>query len=397
MADAFSVSEIDGLANVEAKAIGWNETRSKFAGVEADMDFGIHAVQVVEHEHLPMVFGHGDVAIFRHDEVETDDARILRCHFEGEEGLSEDLLRRKAAKNLIEETDFDGACHSGAGLTAVFNAIARVELVIEFLALDSGLVANPGGEQDIAEVAEILACRTCSVASAVLRGVDRSGGPFEVRGQLNNTGVVRGLHDFEILLVLSRGAGSDFVEPFSCVRFAGDVEAGERGEELVVSTDTGAGDEAAHGEGVDESVVELLILEGIVGALVAFAADGLGREASSGGLGFKEAHGFGIDAEAVGCAILDEGFGVDCAGEMHVKISPLGHAGEEGIQFEWTLFGVIEGSDGMALACGQGRGGDLCWVVRRRGRGRLSHGGDGATDGERCGGEASSAGEHERP
>ncbi len=46
------------------------------------------------------------------------------------------------------------------------------------------------------------------------------------------------------------------------VGFVDAAEAGEGGEELVVAADAGGGDEAAHGEGVDEGVVELLVLEG---------------------------------------------------------------------------------------------------------------------------------------
>ena len=43
-------------------------------------------------------------------------------------------------------------------------------------------------------------------------------------------------------------------------------------------------------------------------------------------------------AEKIGRSIFDKGFGIDGAGEMRVKVSALGHAGEEGGEFEWALF-----------------------------------------------------------
>ena len=166
----------------------------------------------------------------------------------------------------------------------------------------------------------------------------------------------RSLHDFEVLLVLGGGAGGDLVEPFAGVGSIDAAEAAEGGEELVVTADAGAGHEAAHGEGVDESIVELLVFEGVLGADIAFATDGLRREAPGGGCGFEEAHRFGIDAEEIGGGVLDEGFGVDGAGEMHVKVGTLGHASEESGEFEWALPGGVEGADGALLARGCCRG-----------------------------------------
>src|SRR5258708_2367876 len=81
------------------------------------------------------------------------------------------------------------------------------------------------------------------------------------------------------------GVACESIEPFAGM---GDIDAGETaegGEELVVATDAGAGHEAAHGEGVDEGIVELLILERVLGADVTFATDGLRGEAPGGGGG----------------------------------------------------------------------------------------------------------------
>ena len=76
VADAFGVAEVDGLADVEAEAGGRDEAGSEFAGVERDVDAGVDAVEVVEHEHLAVVLGHGHVGVFGLDEVDADDVGI---------------------------------------------------------------------------------------------------------------------------------------------------------------------------------------------------------------------------------------------------------------------------------------------------------------------------------
>ena len=327
MADAFGVAEIDCFADVEAEAVGGTRPGASSPAWRLMWTCGIDAVEIVEHEHLPVVLGHGHVGVFGLDEVDADDAGILRGDLEGEKGLGEDLLRRKCAKDLVEEADLYGAGGPGAGLAAVFNFVAGVEGVVEFLAIDGDFVAEAGGEESVAEMAEVCAGGSGGVAGAIERGRQAWSGQSMRGADLGNVGEDGRLHDFEVLLVLGGGAGRDFVEPFAGVGLVDAAEAAEGGEELVVAADAGAGDEAAHGEGVDEGVVELLILEGALGADVAFATDGLRRNAPGGGGGFEEAHGLGIDAEEIGGGVLDEGFGVDGAGEMHVEVGALGHAG----------------------------------------------------------------------
>ena len=105
------------------------------------MHIGVDAVQVIEHEHLTVVLGHGHVGVFGLNEVDADDTGILRGDFEAEERLGEDLLRRKGAENLVEEADFDGAGACSASLAAVFDLVARGKGIIEFLAIDGDLIA----------------------------------------------------------------------------------------------------------------------------------------------------------------------------------------------------------------------------------------------------------------
>jgi hypothetical protein len=125
------------------------------------------------------------------------------------------------------------------------------------------------------------------------------------------------------------GEGGDLVEPLAGVGLFEAAEALKGSEELVVAADAGGGDEAAHGEGVDEGVVELLVLEGVGGGDGSFATDGRRGQAARGGL--DQAEFDGIDAEVVGGGVPEEGLGIDCAGEMHVEIGALGHLLQEGV------------------------------------------------------------------
>src|SRR5665213_877611 len=117
------------------------------------------------------------------------------------------------------------------------------------------------------------------------------GGPANRVAKFGSSGERRRLHDFEVLLVLSSGAGGNLVKPFASVGFADTAEAIEGVEELIVRAGAGAGDEAAHGEGVDEFVVEMLVLEDAVGTDIAFTADGLRRNTARRGFGLEETEG----------------------------------------------------------------------------------------------------------
>jgi len=360
VADAFGVAEVDGFADVEEEAIGSDEAGSDFAGVEGDVDFGVDGVEVVEHEHLAVVLGHGHVGVFGLDEVDSD--YVGRCgrKFKVEEGLGEDLLGREGAEDLGEEADLDGTAEGGVRLAAVLDLVAGGEGVGEFLAGGFDFVAEAAGEELVAEFGEFGGGGSGGISSIErLASADviggRCGGPAEFVTEAGTVAEAGGLHDFEILLVLEGGAGGDFVEPLAGVGFIEAAEAGEGGEELVVTADAGAGDEAAHGEGVDESVVEFLILEDAVGAGAAFTADGLGRDAPGDGVGLEEGVGVEVDAEAIDGGLLEEGFGVDGSGEVHVEVGALRHFGEEGVELEGGFAGGIEGCDGALGAGAAGR------------------------------------------
>src|SRR3984885_8817241 len=95
VADALRMAEIDCLTNMKTQTSRWDEARGNLSGVQADMNRRIDTVQVVQHKHLAVVFGHRHVSVLRLDEVETYDARILRGDLKCQQRLSEDLLWRK--------------------------------------------------------------------------------------------------------------------------------------------------------------------------------------------------------------------------------------------------------------------------------------------------------------
>jgi len=208
-------------------------------------------VQVVQHEHLEVVVAHGEIAIFGHDEVEAYDVGIGGGYFEAKEGLREDLLRWVAAEDLVQPVDADvaGGGLAGAGV-AVLEGVARGLGIGELFHIGGDFIAQAGGEELIAELGQLFA-RDSLVGS---------GRPAEFIAQCGGVGERRGLHDLDVLLVLRGGAGDDFVEPLPGV-VRQRSEAVEGGEKLVVAVDAFGRDEGAHGEAVDEVVVERLVVE----------------------------------------------------------------------------------------------------------------------------------------
>src|SRR6185312_12555053 len=98
--------------------------------------------------------------------------------------------------------------------------------------------------------------RSGRIARGVRCGVG-IGGPAKRFTELCS-GRERGcVHDFEVLFVLRRSACGYFIEPLAKMGFSNAAEAAEGGEELIVPADARAGNEAAHGEGIDKLVVEM--------------------------------------------------------------------------------------------------------------------------------------------
>ena len=246
MADALGVAELDGLADVEAQAFGRDEAGSELAGMQADVHLWVDGVEVIEHLHLEGVVAHGDKAVFGLDEVDADEARLVGVHgwpgwFQSQEGFGRRPARGEAAQNLVDVANFDLA--GGRGLRG-------------FAVLD--LAALGFGGADVFAVGGYFAAEAGS-SKSVWRGWAESG--FQPSLSAIWCGVAEGrrLHELEVLLILGGGAAGDFVDPLADVALAQSAEAVKGGEELVVAAEAGRGDKAAHGEGVDEAVVEVLV------------------------------------------------------------------------------------------------------------------------------------------
>src|ERR1700740_1422142 len=104
------------------------------------------------------------------------------------------------------------------------------------------------------------------------------------------------------------------------------VEFREGVEEVIVATDAGRGDKAAHRECVNERVVEMLIGEGVSGGNIAVTANWLRWEAVRHGARLEKRVSDEVHAEIVFSGGANPGFGVNRAGEMVVQIRTLGHA-----------------------------------------------------------------------
>ena len=173
--------------------------------------------------------------------------------------------------------------------------------------------------------------------------------PAELVAERGRLAEAWGDHDFEVLLVLGGGARGHLVELLAGVRLGDAVQAVEGGEELIVSGGAGAGDEGAHGDGIDHFVVEALVFEDGGGG------DGAGRAGGGGRL--LEGELCGVDAEVVLGRLAQEGLRVDRTREMHVQVGALGHFFEQCVQRQGAgLAGSVEGGYGVPFR-GAGGGG----------------------------------------
>ena len=131
------------------------------------------------------------------------------------------------------------------------------------------------------------------------------------------------------------------------------MEFREGVEEMIVGADAGGGHETAHGECVNERVVEMLIRSGESRGDIAVAADGLRREAVGHGTRLEEGVRGEVHAEIVFGAGANPGFGVDRAGEMVVQVRALGHAGEKRVEVQRIGASKIERMRGAIFRGGR--------------------------------------------
>jgi hypothetical protein len=134
------------------------------------------------------------------------------------------------------------------------------------------------------------------------------------------------MHEFEVLLILCGSAAGHLVYPLAHVALVQSPNAVKRGEKLVVPVEARRWNKAAHGEGIDESVIEVLI----------------GRGDISGELGCRNQVPFArrlgklkgdrVYAKAIFAGIADEALGVDRAGKVDVQVGPLRKLRQKGVQ-----------------------------------------------------------------
>ena len=153
--------------------------------------------------------------------------------------------------------------------------------------------------------------------------------PAELHAEFRGGASVGGVHEFDVLHVLAGGAVDDGGDAFGYVVMRRETELVEGGEEVVVARLV-PGAPVAHRPGVDDLVVEDVVVIGAADA-------GLGRVVFAGIAGSAEQlRGGAVDAEIVGRSEVEQVFGVDCAVEMIVQVSALGHVVQEGKQ-QWRL------------------------------------------------------------
>ena len=58
MSDSFRVAALDRFTNVETEAFGGHQPHGQLSGVQADVHFGIDAMQIVEHAHVQIKIMH---------------------------------------------------------------------------------------------------------------------------------------------------------------------------------------------------------------------------------------------------------------------------------------------------------------------------------------------------
>ena len=160
------------------------------------------------------------------------------------------------------------------------------------------------------------------------------------------------MHDLEILLILRGCATGDLVDPFTNMGVIDGSETGESCEKLIVPAYACRRNEAAHGEVVDQGVIEPLILEGIFRAAVPFPADRLRRDAAGCGGGLEETARRRTVTEPIRDGLANETFGIDCAGQVHVEVAALGHSGQKGCELQRIFRSSIEGTDGALFKDG---------------------------------------------
>jgi hypothetical protein len=144
---------------------------------------------------------------------------------------------------------------------------------------------------------------------------------------------------------------------------------------MVMPGDALGGDEAAHGKGVDQGVVEVLVLGDVGGGNVARFAHRLRLRPSVDRLRFGKRFCRLVHAETVFGTGADESLGVHSAVQMVVQVGALGHAHQEFTQSKRVfthplqlLRGALFGSCLCRRSLGRDLGESKCGNEAKKGK-----------------------------
>ena len=179
----------------------------------------------------------------------------------------------------------------------------------------------------------------------------KSSFPSELHAEFRGGASVGRVHEFHVLHVFLGSAVDDGSDGFGDVVVGGESEFVEGGEEMVVAGFV-AGTPVAHRPGVDDLVVEDVVVVGAADA-------GLWRVVLAGIAGRAEQSRSGaVDAEIVGRGPVDHVFGIDGAVEVIVQVAALGHVVQKCQQQRRLVADGVEIARGFLLGgLGDGEGG----------------------------------------
>ena len=98
---------------------------------------------------------HGNIPIFRHDQVQSNHARILGSQFEAGENLREHLLRQQPAQYLIQVANSNITSWGGRGRATRQLFLLNLFFFVEFAASAGDLIFQTAGHKLLAHAGEV--------------------------------------------------------------------------------------------------------------------------------------------------------------------------------------------------------------------------------------------------
>src|SRR5580700_1301636 len=239
MPDALSMSALDRFADMKAQAFRRHQAHSQLTRVQADVYFGIDAVQVVEHLHVQLEIVHGNIPIFWHHQIQAYTARIRLRQFEAEKNLREDHLARQAAQYLIQIANLNCTSWIRFHSPTLEDRPHFALVVIETLARSCDDLLETTAQQLLTHTGEVIV-------------------PSQLRAKLSGLNGIRGIHQLEILKTVFRRTRCCLGKSVSGTVMSCQRKLVEGCEEMIVPRFF-AWLPIAHGPRIDNRVVEHVI------------------------------------------------------------------------------------------------------------------------------------------